>query len=275
MLPNLFIVGQPKAGTTSLVQHLSQHEDIFLPSVKEPHFMCRKEGSDWYYYKQPLIYNRKKYEALYSNAADVKFRIDATVHYLRFESAAYEIKKNAPNAKVIIVIREPVARILSHYLMDRRGGFVTLDLMSILKSNSIQKSEYIECSMASNQIELYLKLFGESNVLILDFSEYVTNNQKSLNQILCFLDVEKMEFKIESVNTYRDPKPFIKWLYTVRRVKKIYAKILPSKIRTFLRQYLHSFEKPTFKPDETLAELVMVKKDYQEVKKLFKNKARK
>jgi hypothetical protein len=179
VLPNLFIVGQPKAGTTSLAQQLAQHKDVFLPSIKEPHYMCHKEGKAWYYYKQPLVYNKSKYIVLYAGSKEA-YRIDASVHYLRFESAAQEVKRLVPGAKIVILMREPISRIISHYLMDLRSGLVKQDLNTLIIENSVHKDEYIECSKIRDKIHVYHKLFGEGNVLLIDFEDYTKQNQHCL-----------------------------------------------------------------------------------------------
>lgn len=260
-MPNLFIVGQPKAGTTSFAEQLSQHPDIFLPVIKEPHYMCRNEGESWYYYKQPLIYDETNYLRLYKGVTET-YRIDATVHYLRFQSAAYEIMKLSPSAKIIVIVREPVSRIVSHYLMDKRGGFVGTDLNQVIEGDSIQKNEYVMCSFSYENIQLYQSLFGKDNVMVIDYSDYAKSNKYWLKQACLFLGLKEIEFQRVISNTYRNPRHIFRYLYRIRSLKLLYGFIAPQKIRVFFRKFIHDTDKPKISLNLALPEVQALIEDY-------------
>jgi len=143
-LPNFFIVGAAKSGTTSLYHHLCQHLDVFMSPVKEPHYFSRDVGVrsfkaddtksifanlrgyiDFILKSRFYILNFEKYKRLFSNVKNEKAIGEASVSYLVSKVAAEEIYKFNPDAKIIIILRNPVKRAFSHWLMDLRIGHVS------------------------------------------------------------------------------------------------------------------------------------------------------
>src|SRR5882672_7839349 len=107
--PNLFIVGAPRCGTTSMYDYLKQHPDVFMPEVKEPHFL----GTDLT--SSRFIRDEGKYQALFATAKNEKRIGEASVWQLYSKIAAYEIKEYSPTARVIIMLRNPVDMMYSLY----------------------------------------------------------------------------------------------------------------------------------------------------------------
>ncbi|WP_432411023.1 sulfotransferase family protein [Rasiella sp. SM2506] len=106
-IPNLFIVGAPKCGTTSMYQYLGQHPSIFPCPVKEPHFF-NFDSKHRYYSDLDTYIN------LFSTASGAHdFRMEASVWYLYSEVAIAEILKLNPNATFIILLRKPAEMFLS------------------------------------------------------------------------------------------------------------------------------------------------------------------
>ena len=95
--PNLFIVGAPKSGTTSLSESLKQHPDIFICTPKEPNF-----------FNTDLIRNERinsaEYNNLFLEGASKKYRGESTPLYLMSKVAAKKIKKYSPGAKITIML---------------------------------------------------------------------------------------------------------------------------------------------------------------------------
>ena len=83
-MPNFLVVGAVKAGTTSLYRYLRQHPDIFMPSVKEPHFFTGKPSSEW---RGPDAGRRgtqdlAEYRSLFAEVQEERARGEATPYYL-------------------------------------------------------------------------------------------------------------------------------------------------------------------------------------------------
>ena len=123
MKPNLFIVGQPKSGTTALHQFLGQHPEIFMSSIKEPHFFCSDFHleSDRAYGKQRFFdfRNESAYLQIFAKAEGAEIAGESSTNYLYSQVAAEKIYNFNPDAKIIIILREPAKFLYSlHFLVD-------------------------------------------------------------------------------------------------------------------------------------------------------------
>ncbi len=132
-LPNFIIIGQMKAGTSSLHAYLRQHPDIFMPDVKELRFFSEvisDEGDrlridDDYRSRRisagmPVTFD--EYERLFDAATGQKALGEASPGYLNRERAAPQIKKFIPDVRLIVSLRRPSDRVYSHFQMDKRAG---------------------------------------------------------------------------------------------------------------------------------------------------------
>jgi Sulfotransferase family len=118
-LPDFFIVGAPKAGTTALHAALADHPQLFLSRVKEPKFfLCDgpppQSGGpgDAHSYRE-WIWRREDYEALFEGAPAGALRGESTPLYLADHAAHRRIHELVPHAKLIAVLRDPVDRAYS------------------------------------------------------------------------------------------------------------------------------------------------------------------
>src|SRR5665647_751711 len=98
--PDFFIVGAPKCGTTAMNNYLAQHPDVFM-AQKEIHYF----GSDL---KMRVKVSESEYLNYFQNAEEKKLIGEASVWYLFSEKAAAEIKAFSPQAKIIIMLRDPI-----------------------------------------------------------------------------------------------------------------------------------------------------------------------
>ncbi len=120
-LPQFFIAGVPKAGTTSLYAALVRHPELFLPTVKEPKFFLsdgpppRHGGPGDAQTYQEHIWRRDEYEALFEPAGPDRLRGEATPFYLYDRAAQERIHRLVPQAKLILVLRDPVDRAYSNW----------------------------------------------------------------------------------------------------------------------------------------------------------------
>lgn len=139
--PNFFIVGAPKAGTTSLFEALAQHEDVFCCPVKEPNYFtidlaAQEKSTGTADRERPLIRGRptsllepprvglttdyRAYLDLFHGWKGQRAIGEASTDYLSSVFAARQIAAIAPEARIIIILRDPVARSYADYLMQKR-----------------------------------------------------------------------------------------------------------------------------------------------------------
>lgn len=116
MLPSVLIIGSQKAGTTSLYRYLLEHPQMLAPSRKEIGFfdIHFARGLGWYRSRFPL---RRPWHA---------FTLEASTGYLDHPHAPSNIRLMLPNAKLLVLVREPVDRAYSHYLHTVRIGYEQL-----------------------------------------------------------------------------------------------------------------------------------------------------
>lgn len=114
--PNFFIIGAPKCGTTSIAAWLSQHPDVFISKPKEPHFF----NSDM---KSRRYRKASSYRRLFNNASEGTIAIgEASTWYLYSDVAVPNILDWNPEARFIVMVRNPAAMALSLFLHNHRHG---------------------------------------------------------------------------------------------------------------------------------------------------------
>ena len=205
--PNFFIVGAPKAGTTSLYEYLKKTPGIFMSPVKEPNYFS--QGIAPHHFFNKTIRDKEKYLNLFKNVKNEVAIGEASGSYLRDPKAAQLIHDTVPNAKIIILLRDPILRAYSHYLMRARGRSAHLTFRQVIKKSldSPENDDYsriiISAGMYYQQVKRYLDTFGKENVKILIFEEFVNDSRKAVKEILEFLGV-KSEIA-ESVGKVHNP----------------------------------------------------------------------
>jgi len=190
LLPNALIIGVQKAGTTTLHNWLSQHPAIFgLNELKDFDFFSR--------------YNDEKFIAAelgkyFKAANDNPIRLHSCVNYIFYKDALTRIKSLCPDAKLIVVLRDPVARALSAYNYFRKMQRETRDLGSALvyspRANVTYTREncdltYLEHGYYFQQLSECFEIFPREQVLILDFDELKNKPEKVVHETFQFLGV--------------------------------------------------------------------------------------
>jgi hypothetical protein len=208
-IPNFFIVGKPKAGTTALHHLLAQHPDIFMSSFKEPHHfhlehvhagMDRNRGMAGLAYK-----DRDKYLELFEDAIDEKIVGESSTGYLYSKSAAREIAKFNPDAKILMVLREPVDFMHSfHSQLLRSANENEPDFRAALKLEESRKHGenipftatypdnllYIDQARYAAQVRRFFDAFDSHNIKVVIYEDLRADNLRIFREILEFLEVD-------------------------------------------------------------------------------------
>src|SRR6266566_130247 len=110
-VPDFFIVGAPKCGTTSLYRMLRQHPRIFMPDLKEPRFLASDAWAAPGSPSGPISYPQtlEEYLALFDEAREDQLVGEATTLYLWSRTAAARIAELSPAARIIAILREPAS----------------------------------------------------------------------------------------------------------------------------------------------------------------------
>jgi len=246
MKVDFFIVGAPKSGTTSLYNYLDQHHSITMSSVKEPNYFSFTEIEDQkLYYKTKHISTLDKYHSLFNFKNGSCLFGEASVSYLYYKDIASRIKKYNEDAKIIIILRDPVERAVSHYNMDKRLGFVKTDLKSILDDVSLKNhmlfyQQYIQLGFYYLQVKRYIDVFGKENICVMKYDDLNNDNKEFTNKILGFLDLD-VDNKIDFDTPYNSYKSssnqLVNILYSVSFMRKIISLFFPNSMLKAINKF--------------------------------------
>jgi hypothetical protein len=239
--PNLFIVGAPKSGSSFLYEKLKNHQDLFFPKIKELNFFSYDILKSSSYYKDYKIGNLEKYLKLFDGGQHSKYRVDSSVSYFAYPKIAEEIKKFNPSSKVIIILRNPVERAFSHYLMDKRMGYAKKSFQEYIKGNinSPYYQQYIGNSNYLLNVENYRITFGKENVLVMRLDDL----KKDLTSLFSFLGIEDISSQISTsdrVNPNKQSRNFIARFFQKNRLVTEKLKlIVPQKFVNMANHFLY------------------------------------
>lgn len=195
--PNFFLVGAAKAGTTSIYAYLSRHPDVFFPAIKEPHFFTQVHAAPEQQFLTEAVTKRSAYLRLYSRATNHLVIGDASPSYLWHPEVPQRIRAEVQQAKVAIVLRDPVERAYSHYLMDYREGAQSkpfyealLDDMHRLEKGWGVSYLYYELGLYAEQVQRYFEIFKQEQVKVLMFDDFRRDAKAVLREIAAFLGLD-------------------------------------------------------------------------------------
>lgn len=196
-LPDFLIVGTMKGGTSSLYHWLNAHPDVKMSREQEVHFFSK-------YYGRGLNY----YRSYFPKISEGKYTGESSPYYLFHPLAPERIKKDLPDCKIIILLRDPVYRAYSHYQMhkgiDPAHDFdeaVALEDARVMKkhgeynsgkdgrSTSHQAYSYTARGMYFEQLERWLKYYSKNELLILKSEDLFAQPHEHLHRVQQYLGI--------------------------------------------------------------------------------------
>jgi Sulfotransferase family len=239
--PNLFIVGAVKAGTTSLHRYLAQHPDVFMSPVKEPHFF-----SDVDPHRQG--FDASSYEQLFARSRNEKVRGESSPLYLWDPSTAHRIRSACPDAKIIIMLRHPVIRAYSHYLMDVQQGRQKLAFAQAIQRELDRPHHlYVELGRYCVQVARYLAAF-EDRVLVILSEEFFQDVRVYLKAVFGFLGVDDAYARSIDIGVHNEYRPPLNALGRAAQrfgiARSVARSIVPSPVRARLRRAVLAQKRP-------------------------------
>jgi hypothetical protein len=218
-VPNLFIVGAAKCGTTHLHWLLSTHRQACMSTLKEPHFFADTYTGTEEGYGPERVDTLEDYLALFPGAADAQVVGEASPSYLFDPNAPARIADFSPDAKIIVLLRDPVARVYSHYLMDVHRGRQTLPIAQALEEdNRVQPRVwggrshlYMDLSFYHPPVARFFALFPADQILVLEAGDHQADGRATHTVVAEFLDIDQDGFTseretIKARNNYTQPR---------------------------------------------------------------------
>jgi len=225
--PDFYIVGAPKAATTSLYHYLDQHPRIFLPGKKEPVYLAGYKpdfvGPGAELLKKNMVTSEDEYLKLFEQASSDSIIGEASTDYLASDLAAENIKQRNSHAKIIIVLRNPIDRAYSEHMHLVRDQFEDLSFMDALlaEKERIEKGYvplfwHVKRGMYFQTVKRYFDVFSRQQVKVILYEDLCSNIEKVVDDINRFLGVEKYSFSM-------DQKSNVSGVANVRVFQKLFV----------------------------------------------------
>jgi len=275
---NLYVVGVAKGGTTSAYNILKQHKDIFMSPLKEPHYFStdidknkfRKDYKSSYISDHDLqkyldgdmeeevflAYIREidDYHKLFKNIKNEKYLGEISNSYLYSTVASTNIFNYNKDAKIIMILRDPIERAFSHYLMDLRMGFVSESFINaVAKDFQADKkgwgitNQYIELGLYYEQVKRYIDIFPKGQLHVIYFDDLKKDSKKVYIELFKFLDLEYKDYDFSILNSKQNraklPKKSFKFINEVLAksgIKNIILNLLGEKLRARIKNIVFS-----------------------------------
>lgn len=206
--PNTFLCGVPKAGTTALTLYLGQHPDVFLPADWEPNrYLFRSEPPNDVGPAPPRVVqhmllrasalDEATFRQSYEPGAGHAVRVDGSVRYLYHPAALEAIRDEQPLARHIVVLRDPVERIISHWRMNRQFHLEPLPVADALAAEDARVRagwgwdwHYRRVSTYAPQLERLYELFPREQVHVVLYGDLVRHPERVVAACLEHLGLE-------------------------------------------------------------------------------------
>lgn len=180
-LPNLLVVGAAKAGTTSLHRYLHLHPDIYMSKPKELKFFNR---ADW---SESLDGYRSHFPV------DSPVRGESSPAYSMaptISSVPERIHRTIPHAKIIYMVRDPVARTIAQYVEFLAMRLEERPVDEVFADCEDPSNVYVAASRYAYQLDLYREHFADSQILVLDQHVLASDRSATLRGVFEFLGVD-------------------------------------------------------------------------------------
>ncbi len=206
-VPDFFIVGQPKSGTTALYEMLRAHPQVFMSELKEPRFFASDLPSP--FNERPGGQPPKTFEdylALFDRATPEQHVGEASTAYIWSDTAAGLIASAQPDARIIVILREPASFIRSMHLqllqirVERERSLrkaIALEgarregrSLPAVVANWPKVLLYTDRVRYVEQLRRFHEHFGAERVLVLIYDDFRSDNEGTVRSVLRFLDVD-------------------------------------------------------------------------------------
>jgi hypothetical protein len=243
-LPDFFIAGAPKAGTTALHAALAKHPDLYLSAVKEPKFFltdgppaAQGGPGDAKTYAEH-VWRRSDYEALFDPAPAGTLRGESTPFYLYSQAAQRRIKTLIPDARMILVLRDPIERAHSNWTHMWSAGLDPID--DFVRACDAEDRRvaagwadfwhYKRLGLYGEQLQGLYSVFPPEQVLLVRYRDLHENPAGVLNGICAFLGVSQglvAELPKENVTAHPDQTRRHRYLSALLRAGSAATAALP------------------------------------------------
>jgi len=249
-MPSFYVMGTQKAATTTVNSWLKLHKNISLPYTKETHFFSKNE-----IYHKGLGWYLNQFEP--KNKYSIRGEVDPSYMYINTVFDRFKDHYINHNIKFIFILRHPLERAFSHYLMSFNRGVEDLSFVDALYNESyrifdsnnllddVKDFSYRDRGNYYNQIYKYLDYFKDSEFLFLKFDDIIIKPKNIYNKICKFLDIlelDNMDFSKKNNPASMSRYTFVSNLLNKNNIyKNLFNKIVKSeKIKFYLKNKINN-----------------------------------
>jgi hypothetical protein len=253
-LPTFLVIGAAKAGTTSIHRWLDQHPDVFVTRVKETNFFAFEGSRPHFRTYEPAetsINNRsiltlEEYERAYTAASRESARGEVAPLYLYWPGTAENIRRHVPDARLVVVFRNPVETAFSAYLHLRRDAQEPLPTFEAaldaeatrIRENWAPIYRYVDLGRYATQLERYLAVFPRSQIKVFLYEELANDPTGVVQDLFEFIGVTG-SFRPETdlrYNVSGEPRSRLaSWVANTPALKQFIKPFMPRRFRQALK----------------------------------------
>ena len=250
-IPNFFVVGAARSGTTSLSRYLAEHPQVYMSPVKEPGYFARDVISGWRLRdenpRDSCVLDWEGYQNLFRGVTGEAAIGEASTVYLISPAAPGEIRAAVPHARIIIMLRSPIERSLSTYLMLRRNGRLRATFSDVLRSETGCLAEWrrmiLETRKVAGGVGRFLRTFPGPQVRWYLHEAFSSDSLEVMQSIYSFLGVDP-RFRPDVGRRYNRailPRaPVLSPAVRKAGLTTLAGRLVPSTARSLLRRAFYS-----------------------------------
>ena len=254
-MPNFFVIGAARAGTTALYNFLYQHPQVFMPEVKEPGFFMLEgtQRENPYSDLEYAVSNIDTYRSLFAGAQSQHLAVgEATTGYLTTAHVPERIKARVPEARLIVLLRNPIDRAYSEWELLYRAGREQLSFEEAVRQEpetpatnlpwNPDELKYVRKGLYHAHLTRYYELFDPAQIGVFLFDDWRSNQLDTLQRIYQFLGVDDTFAPDTNIEHNVGGVPKNKFVYDLifgsDSLKQVAKNLLPTK---YLKQIRGAF----------------------------------
>lgn len=248
VLPDFFLIGAARSGTSALTQYLEQHPGIFITDPKEPHYFAFRQSPPQFcgpgdsYFNRNVVVDDVSYQKLFRNAEPGQITGDASVSYLYYTDSLTGINEANPNARIVCLLRQPVDRAYSAYMYLRSRLLEPDDCFQSaydreaerIRANWHHLWHYEQLSHYRSQLEAVQRTFDSEQVLYLTYDEFRESPLAVVSRCYDFLGVDSNFTPATTPESLVSGEPRFRMLQSVLQsdlLKSCLRPVLPANVR--------------------------------------------
>lgn len=247
--PDFMIIGAMKCGTSTIAAQLGAQAGVFMTTPKEPNFFSDDrvfaKGADWY-------------AALFSDAKPGDVRGEASTHYTKrpqHDDVIPRIQAAGLAPKLIYMIRNPLDRLVSHYIHEWTMGAISCD---IAKAHS-RHPELVDYSRYGFQISPWVEAFGRESILVITMEEMTRDPQSTLEKAARHIGVDHVTWREDLARLNASSErirrlPLHNLVFDNPIATALRRKLIPQSVRDHLKSNRQMTERPVL-PEEHIERL--------------------